>query len=83
MGNILEGPFIVESYGEGIVVIVFFDLGFMKMLSMLLACCSPIAYLLSSLQLSLVPCSACDISVTTKGVTLTQGLACTWQHMAC
>lgn len=49
MGNILEGPFIVESYGEGIVIIVFFDLGFMKMLSVLLACCSPIAYLLSSL----------------------------------
>lgn len=62
--NILESPFAIESYGEGIIITVFFDLGFTTMLSVLLACCSSIAYLLSSLQLSLVPCLACEISVT-------------------
>lgn len=34
--NILEGPFAIEFCGEGIIITVFFDLGFMKMLSMLL-----------------------------------------------
>lgn len=62
MWNILEVPFAIEFCDEGIVVTAFFDLGFMKMLSMLLACWSPVAYLLPSLQLSLVPCSAFEIS---------------------
>lgn len=63
--NILEGPVATEFYGEGIIITVFFDLGFMKMLSMPLAYCSPIGYLLPSLQLGFIPCSACEISVTT------------------
>ena len=39
MWNILEGPFAIEFCDEGIVVTAFFDLGFMKMLSINLQYC--------------------------------------------